>query len=267
MRTLTLLVLLLALQTGLASPAPAQTVLRGQVLEDTTARPIPSARVFLINRYGKTIGYALTDSLGRFEFRVGAAERLRLEAQALGYESAVTPVLWMVEDHQYAAVELRLARHAVLLAPVEIVALSPPPKVGPVLENMEFRRTHGFGLWISRQEIEARNPARLSDMLEEIAGLSAERRGGGAGGNRALRMGRSLAGPGGGDCPVQIFLDGRLATRQARGGDVTVDELATPADVAAIEVFRGLASIPPEFLTPQSRCGVIAIWTKRSLPS
>jgi hypothetical protein len=39
-----------------------------------------------------------------------------------------------------------------------------------------------------------------------------------------------------------------------------------PADVEAIEIFKGLASVPAEFLNPQSRCGVIAIWTKRSLP-
>ena len=43
-----------------------------------------------------------------------------------------------------------------------------------------------------------------------------------------------------------------------------VDELVQPMDVEVIEVFRGLGSIPPEFLTPQARCGVIAIWTKRS---
>jgi hypothetical protein len=61
-----------------------------------------------------------------------------------------------------------------------------------------------------------------------------------------------------------VFLDGRLATRDAPGGDVFVDDLVSPLDIETIEVFRGLGSIPPEFLTPQARCGVIAIWTKRS---
>jgi hypothetical protein len=69
--------------------------------------------------------------------------------------------------------------------------------------------------------------------------------------------------PSGGPCPVQVFLDGNQATRDVPGGDVDIDELASPLDVEAIEVFRGLGSIPPEFLTPEARCGVIAIWTKR----
>jgi hypothetical protein len=264
MRALAPLALLLALQPGGTSLALAQIALRGQVVDDSTEQTIRGARVLLINRYGKTIGYAVTDSLGHFAFEAGAAERLRLEAKALGYLPAATPVLWMVEDHEYAVVEIRLAPHAVLLAPIEIVALSPPAKVSPILENMEFRRTHGLGYRIGREEIEARHPARLSDMLEEVAGLSADRRSGP--GSRTMRMSRTLAGPGGADCPVQIFLDGMLATRPAAGGDVSVDELVLPHDVEAIEIFRGLASVPAEFLNPLSRCGVIAIWTKRALP-
>ena len=68
-----------------------------------------------------------------------------------------------------------------------------------------------------------------------------------------------------GECPVQIFLDGMLATRNNDGGGVLVDDLVSPLDVEVIEVFRGLSSIPPEFLTPQARCGVVAIWTRRSM--
>jgi hypothetical protein len=92
----------------------------------------------------------------------------------------------------------------------------------------------------------------------------AERQGTGASA-RSIRMGRALPGVGGGECPVQIFVDGMLATRAAPGGDVSVDDLVTPQDVEAIEVFKGLGSVPAEFLNPHSRCGVIAIWTRRSL--
>ncbi len=264
MRTPIPLALLLALFTGATSASSAQVQLQGRVLDDATGRPILSARVFLLNRYSKTIGYAVTDDSGRFEFQPREAGRLRLEAKALGYSPAVTPLLWILEDRDFAGVEIRLDPHAVLLAPVEVVALS-PPKGSAVLENAEFRRTHGFGYQITRAQIEKRNPLRLSDILEEAPGLYAERRGSGASG-RTIRMGRSPTGLGGGDCPVQIFLDGRLATRDVAGGDVEVDELASPLDVEVIEVFKGLSSIPPEFLTPQARCGVIAIWTKRSLP-
>jgi hypothetical protein len=28
-------------------------------------------------------------------------------------------------------------------------------------------------------------------------------------------------------------------------------------------VYRGLSGVPAEFLTPEARCGVIALWTQR----
>jgi hypothetical protein len=101
-------------------------------------------------------------------------------------------------------------------------------------------------------------------LLMEIPGVYADRTGTGASA-RSIRMGRALSGPGGGPCPVQIFLDGMLATRPGAGGDVSVDDLVSPLDVEAIEVFKGLGSVPPEFLNVYARCGVIAIWTRRSL--
>jgi hypothetical protein len=105
----------------------------------------------------------------------------------------------------------------------------------------------------------------LTDILQETPGVRVDRQGSGTT-RRVIHLGPPLPGPGGGDCPVQIFVDGMLATRSTGGGDVTVDDLAQPQDVEAIEIFKGLASVPAEFLNRQSRCGVIAIWTKRSLP-
>src|SRR6266540_766133 len=256
-----------ALAAGIAfalcgvTPSLAQVVLEGDVLDDVSAQRLPSARVLLLNRYNKTVAYAVTDAAGHFRFSQRENGWYRLEVAAVGYRKALTPFLWWMQDHAYAALEVRLAPNVVLLAPLEIVALS-PPIVSPILDNVEFRRTRGFGLQITRQQIEQRQPAHVSDMLVELPGVFAARTGSGVSG-RTISMSRALPGVGGGACPVQVFLDGMLATRDRPGGDVQVDELVSPLDVQVIEVFRGLGSIPPEFLTPESRCGVIAIWTKR----
>jgi hypothetical protein len=66
----------------------------------------------------------------------------------------------------------------------------------------------------------------------------------------------------GGPCPVQIWVDGMLTTRAA-GENVPLDDLASPGILEGIEIYRGLATIPPEFVSPGARCGVIAIWTRR----
>lgn len=250
-----------ALAICVAPPALSQVVLEGRVLDDVSQQNIPGSRVLLINRQNKTVGYVVTDDSGYFRFSRPDNGWYRLEVAALGYQRTLTPFMWWMVDHSYAALEVRLAPHVSLLAPVEIVALS-PANGSPVLENVVHRRTVGFGIQISRQQIEERHPVNISDMLIEVPGVYAARTGSGANGRR-IYMGRSLPADGGGPCPVTIFVDGRQATRNVPGGDVLVDELASPLDIEAVEVFRGLGTIPPEFLTPDARCGVIAIWTKR----
>jgi len=252
-----------ALVTGAARPAVAQFVIEGRVLDDETEAPLVGARVFLLNRYNRVAGYKVTDEAGKFRFEKSSSGRFRLEISAVGYRQTITPVLWMMEDRAFAGLEVRLTPNVVLLAPVEIVALA-PRATSPVLEHAMFRRTRGLGTHITRQEIEDRGPANVTDMLLELPGLYASRRGTGASG-RTITMSRSLAGPAGGSCPVQIWVDGMLATVNAPGGDVFVDELVTPQDVEMIEVFRGLGTVPAEFLNPYARCGVIAIWTKRTV--
>ncbi len=258
------LVFTLALLALVAGPGRAQVVLQGRVLDDSSGQPIPSARVMLLNRYGKTADYQVVDSLGRFRFSPKENGRYRLDVRAVGYRPSLQTLLWMMEDRAFAGVEVRLTPHIALLAPVEIVAMG-APSTSPILANMEWRKRHGFGMRISREQIEARNPLNVTDVLQEMPGVRVDRQGSGTS-RRVIHLGPPLPGPRGGDCPVQIFLDGMLATRNVPGGDVTVDDLVEPADIEAIEIFKGLASVPAEFLNPQSRCGVIAIWTKRALP-
>lgn len=246
----------IALATCVADPSLAQLVLNGRVLDDATEGPVAGARVVLLNRYRKFAGRTVTDEAGRFRFKKSGRGQYRLDVRAVGYLPTVTPLMWMVESGT-ADLEVRLSPNAVLLAPLEIVALSPLSTSG-ILDNVEHRRTMGFGYQITRKDIEERNPMRLSDILVTLPGVSVGqgRRGVGA---RSITMGRALPG-----CRVQIFLDGLQMNRGRAGEDVFIDDLVSPLDVEVVEVFRGLGSIPPEFLTPQARCGVVAIWTRRS---
>ena len=72
------------------------------------------------------------------------------------------------------------------------------------------------------------------------------------------------------NCATQIFVDGFLVNRrmvQPNGTqgpeDIRIDDVVSPASVEGIEVYRGLSTVPAEFLNPDAACGVIAIWTKR----
>ena len=97
----------------------------------------------------------------------------------------------------------------------------------------------------------------------EAAGRS--RAGGPHGPSGSVRIGRSA----GYNCTTQIFVDGFLVNRRTGYGqgyrpeDIRIDDVVTPASIEGIEIFRGLSTVPAEFLSPDADCGVIAIWTRR----
>ncbi|MFC1639267.1 carboxypeptidase regulatory-like domain-containing protein [Gemmatimonadota bacterium] len=255
------LILCMALLAGVVHPSDAQIVLEGRVVDDMSGLSLVGARVLLLNRYRKIVGHSITNQDGRFRFERRQSDMFRLETRAVGYREAVSPLVWITENRDSTEMEVRLARFAVLLAPLEIVGMS-SPKPSAVLENVEHRISNGFGYHLTREDIEERRPQRISDLLMTLPGVNAAGRS--AGGGRNIYMSRALPGlPGG--CPVKIFVDGMLANRDDDGSGVIIDDLVSPLDIEVIEVFRGLGTIPPEFLTFGARCGVIAIWTRRSL--
>jgi hypothetical protein len=56
----------------------------------------------------------------------------------------------------------------------------------------------------------------------------------------------------------------RRTARAPAGADApTIDDVVTPNVTEGIEVYRGVATVPPEILSPDAMCGVVAIWTRR----
>jgi iron complex outermembrane receptor protein len=107
---------------------------------------------------------------------------------------------------------------------------------------------HG-GFFITRKDIEQRQPRVLSDMLRRVPGLRVDCDFGTCRVRTFTEARRIMGG-----CPIQYFLDGLPFL-----GDV--DEL-TPDQVEGIEVFRGSSTIPPQFITGTSMCCVIALWAR-----
>jgi len=234
------------------SAAAAQVHLLGQVVDDVTGAPVAGARVTLLDQFGVRFATRTTDTDGEFEIFVRRQGRYFLRASSLGYRETTAPAL-PLGAHDLMRVELRMRADAVLLAPLEVVARS-ASRTSPVLASYQARLQAGVGTFIVREEIERIRPGRVSDILETVPGIRLEASGG-PGHSRIAFMARAA------QCPALIFVDGFLLTR----GPVTmsVDDAVSPLSVEAIEVFRGTSTIPAEFLTPQSGCGVIAVWTRR----
>jgi hypothetical protein len=230
----------------------------GRVIEDKSALPIGFADVTIRGPGGATLGRVETDELGNFEFTVRRGYGVRIHAARIGYRENTTPLLYF-DNHRLLQVEVRLDPEAILLAPLEIVAWSEVID-NAMLEGYWRRVETGLGFYITREQVEARNPGFVSDLLRDVPGIQMS--GGSVGARPNVRMVRASSR----NCATQIFIDGFLVNPRDVAGspeDFRIDDMVSPASVEGIEVYRGLSTVPPEFLNPDAACGVIAIWTRR----
>ena len=115
------------------------------------------------------------------------------------------------------------------------------------LETVGFyeRRDVGLGDYVTRDELVALNPARLSDVFREIPGARVIPGAGGLNDQVRLR----------GNCVPIMVLDGiRLAN------PVRLDNILAVNDIEAVEVYQG-ATTPIEYISITT-CGVVMLWTR-----
>ncbi|TVR59296.1 MAG: TonB-dependent receptor [Gemmatimonadales bacterium] len=241
--------------------SPVDGAIRGTVIDVATDRPVVAATVDVLDEAGRIRSRATTGGDGEFLLSRLSPGGFRLRVRALGYTEVVSP-RWRVETGEVLTVVLRVHPEAILLAPLEVTARTRTDT--PVLQRFYERMDRGVsGVFFDREEIEARNPIRITDLLAEVPGVRLV----GAAGDgdprrdQIIRFSRSL-GQAGGVCPAQIFVDGMPANRG--GQEVPLDVLASPGMLEGIEVYRGLSGVPPEFLSSDARCGVVALWTRRA---
>lgn len=260
-RRLTTLVAFVVLGMIVARPVGAQVSLEGHVVDDLSDLPLSHVRLVVQAEDGNPLDTAVTDEQGYFRFELDRNRSVRLAASRAGYRDAISPVL-RTDDHAHLGLEFRLHPDVVLLAPLAVVVRS-PREANPVLGDF-YARLEGDapGVYLTEEDIRQRSTSSLSDLVATVPGIRVQRSGRGVG-RAHVSTARSISGLAGSSCPVQIFLDGTLANRV---GALALDELVSPHQVTGIEIHRGLSSVPAEFLNEYSRCGVIAIWTKRHQP-
>jgi hypothetical protein len=257
-----------------ARPASAQIVVQGILLDAADGAPIPSARVALTGTRGQWRGEMVTDSTGGFSFSDVRPGAYRLRTTRVGYRES-RGALHLSAD-SVVQLELKMAVARVALEPVTVVARS-RRHVSPVLEGFYGRMENGQGRFVTREEIEARRPGRVTDLLRGANLTSTATRGTGGG-----TMSRSSSGD---RCTMVVWVDGMLISqpsasggatgglrsRIGRGGgtpgasreDQSIDDYVHPNDVEGIEIYRGESDTPAEFITRWVSCGTIVVWTRR----
>jgi hypothetical protein len=242
----------------------AQTVgreLRGFAIDARTTAPIVSGE-FAATVGRDTIARARSDSAGRFRLALGTATSVVLHVRKIGYRADSIPI---------DASDDRIARIA--LDP-GIATLASVVVKDSTISGFERRaRRSAGGHFIRLTDIEREQPVRTTDLFRAIPGLSF------ADSDGVLRVisqrnvRRTMPSSGrlmvGGDtvhvpasdaerCAIRVALDGHLTDAGFSVNDVR------PADIVAIELYVGAATIPIEFSSVRhgAPCGLIMIWTK-----
>jgi hypothetical protein len=231
---------------GASAPLGAQQV-SGRLLETNSDRPVPAAAIILIRNDNSQAGTTVQSGTdGNFVVVAPAAGVYRLRADLPGYRTAISPGMDLQSGDRVALV-WRVVPDTQQLRPVQVTA-SPrlaAGRMGGFYDRMQ-RRT--FGSFITRDQIEKRNPMWTSDLLRTVPGLVVTPRANGIGFDVRTTEG----------CRPEVFVDGIRYPLFFE----SVDDVVHPDEIEGIEVYAHAAEVPAEYVVPGSSCGAIAIWTR-----
>lgn len=234
-----------------ALPAHAQ-VLHGRLLENGTEVPVPGGIVLLMSADSSEVARGVTAEDGSFELRAPAPGAYFVFATAPGFERAFTDDI----DLQPPGRRIRL-----LITPTPIPL---EPVVGEAAAHRPYSRNQQFydrmerrtaGRFITREQIERRNPAIAADMLRNVPGLRVAMVNGQAVIEAAhpITYQDMLAGR---RCLANLYIDGMSVSNAAINS-------ISPGDIEGFEIYTNTAAIPSEFNSSMgAACGVVVIWTR-----
>jgi hypothetical protein len=238
--------------TLMASVAGAQTPsgqVRGVVVDSAGA---PLSAVAVVSAGTQSRG--VTTERGQFLLTALAQGLHTIVAERAGF----APETSLVTLNEADTLDLRIVLLAITPKPV---AVGKDEKNRPVHPFDRRLANKGGGRFITREQIEKRNPRYLSDMLRNFSGLRIIDSAGVTvavstrGPRHETRAdGTTDASP----CVLRVGLDGL-----PKDGWFDMDDV-NPSAVYGIEVFAGAATIPAEYggMRPEAWCGLIMIWTR-----
>jgi hypothetical protein len=214
------------------------------VVRDSAGQGLSFVQVVVVGaRNGRGIE---SDSSGNYRIPSIGAGRLQLLARRIGYEPETVSVV-VLSDATVRADFVMIQSPTII--PMVIVEDRTRGKMGPFNQRM----ARGVGSFVTRAEIEKRQPGSISELLRTLPGVHISQRM--AGEPQPVDMQRSRNSSMQSSCTVQLYVDGQPYPNG------NVDDFP-PLTLEGVEVYRSASEIPADFRTRNAMCGLIALWTR-----
>ncbi len=205
------------------------------LVTDSSGRPLRDARVI-----ADGVPELRSRADGRFVVRDIALGTRQVEVLAIGMAPFVAIVDVLANDTATVFASMKK------LTTLDVIRVTASPAVRRFVRDFEERRKSGFGY--VRDSTEIANRATLSSIFSELPSTRVESHGG------STPFVISMPSTRGGRCLANVFIDGLKS-------DYEQLQFYRPSDIAFIEVYPHLFSVPARFLR-ENECGAIIVWTK-----
>jgi hypothetical protein len=269
-----LALLLIACGTTLAAQDRDARMIRGTIT-DTVGTPIAYANVQTSGQ-GRTV----TNDSGGFSYRAQIKGELQLRITRIGYE----PQMLKLNPSGDTSISVKMTPipRTLEAVGVEVARMNNRLKAHGFYDRMSDRQKGiGSATFITREDIEARNPMRITQMLDVVRGLRIVRKaqvpwGGGRGSSNDPGTGTAqlptssdedwvILGPG--SCQYTVYLDGAMISprrnvRTRANEPFPIDPYLSPNGTAGIEVYPRGPGVPAQYSLMGETCGVVVFWSK-----
>ena len=234
--------------TAVAMPASAQVRFASLVgvVRDTAGTPVPGVEVWL---RGSDL-YTHTADNGGFRLVDITPGNSRLTVRRMGYEPITVDITLSPGVRDTVVISMSMLAASITGMSIEEERMTRSTRL---LKGFWDRRASGFGHFVTREEIDAKDAHNFTDLVRMTPGLNVIT----VGGRQTIRL-RNTGGRG--DCPPQYWIDG------IRMDNAGPDEFV-PGSIEAIEIYNGISTTPPQFAPrvvsfgPRT-CGTIVVWSR-----
>jgi hypothetical protein len=223
-------------------PAQSAGTLTG-IVATSNGTPVAQARVEVLGTGLSTMAGAD----GLFRLAGIPARQQTLDVRMLGY----APLRVLFEIPHGDTLHLRATLSPIPLAPLEVVS---DAAVTTGMKGFEERRSRGFGVFFTREDIVRMQPRQFTDVLRRVPGVQIRPVSGGLGNNVSVQTRGS-------NCPMLFYIDGSAFPLPS---DTPINHFVSPEEVVAIEVYSGSSEVPAQYNSSRftAKCGVILVWTR-----